>query len=417
MERLYVTILSIVCSFTFGHSFANDKSLYIPTIEELRNPLNRGAFGPNSGLVNLKSHSVPSEGYIILTDYADQEAIRALNKLAKARAGTVIRLKCLGTLHENPYGMKLVKQEIRKANPRFIAVAPKMESFRENMHLCMLKIISNLDRDVQLDAFFGYLIASTPKKLVELVHRSIQFRPMVQKQVNPVSIGAIEDTDERRYRSYQKAKIMQKMFAHSGKDSTAIIVTTRKSNTLRDDYPKLSPNEGNIVMSPESKQQTFQSLSLQAQMAIDRSNLLFMYGHGSTNRICGIKISAFSETNFINKIIFCGSCMSAAPYKSDRENLDLMADHKRFAFHAMDNGAIIMLGHMGLSGGFPKVFPMAEKILNEITAGEAYQQLMNSIIEKSPIPDFYDGTTQRRDAGNQFLYVLLGDPFLLPITK
>jgi hypothetical protein len=417
MERLCVTILSIACSFTFGHSFANEKSLYIPTIEELRNPTSSSSYGPNSGLVNLKSHSVSSEGYLILTDYTDQEVLFALNELAKARAGTVIRLKCLGTLHENPRGMKLVKQEIRKANPRFIAVAPKVESFRENMHLCMLKLISNLDSDVQLDAFFGYLIASTPKKLIQLVHRSIQFQPLTQQQVNPVSIGAIEDTDGRRYRSYQKAKIMQKMFAHSGKDSTAIIVTTRKSHTLRDDYPKLSPDEGNIVMSPKSKQQTFQSLSLQAQLAIERSNLLFMYGHGTTNRICGIKISAFSETNFFNKIIFCGSCMSAAPYKSDRVNLNLMADHKRFAFHAMDNGAIIMLGHMGLSGGFPKVFPMAEKILNGTTAGEAYQQLMNSIIEKSPIPNFYGGTAQRRDPGNKFLYVLLGDPFLLPITK
>ena len=394
-----------------------DGSLIIPTIDELKSPPSRGAFGPSTTLARTVPHPVSGTGYLILTDHTDETAVTALKQLAEARGGELMTLKSLGTLHKDARKVELVQEAIREVNPRFVAIAPMMESYRENMHLCLLRILSGLDKDPELDTFPGYLIASNPTKLAELIEQTIQFRPREVDEIRPVSMGAIEDSDGRRYRSYQKAKVMQKMFAEGGKESPAIIVTTKKSHTERDDYPELPAGEGNIEMSPTFERHTFESLSIPAELAIEESNMLFMFGHGTTNRICGIDIDAFAKTGFDDGIIFCGSCMSAAPYDADRVDLSSMRDDKRFAFQAMDNGAVAMLGHMGLCGGFPKVFPMAEQVLAGTSTGEAYQQLMNSIIGDKAIPDYYRGHDGPKGPANAYLYVLLGDPSLMPVKK
>jgi hypothetical protein len=394
-----------------------DGSLIIPTIDELKRPPSPGAFGPSTTLARTVPHQVSSTGYLILTDHTDQTAVTALEQLAEARGGELMALKSLGTLHKDARKVELLQDAIREVNPRFVAIAPMMESYRENMHLCLLRILSGLDKDPELDVFPGYLIASSPAQLAELIEQTIQFRPREVDEIRPVSMGAIEDSDARRYRSYQKAKVMQKMFAEEGKQSPAIIVTTKKSHMERGDYPELPAGEGNIVMSPTSQRHTFKSLSLPAELAIDESNMLFMFGHGTTNRICGIHINAFAKIDFGGGIIFCGSCMSAAPYDADRVDLTSKRDDKRFAFHAMDNGAVAMLGHMGLCGGFPKVFPMAEQVLAGTSTGEAYQQLMNSIIGDKAIPDYYRGHDGPTGPANAYLYVLLGDPSLIPVKK
>ena len=113
--------------------------------------------------------------------------------------------------------------------------------------------------------------------------------------------------------------------------------------------------------------------------------------------------------------------MSATPYAADRLDLSQKRDEKRFAFHAMDNGAVMLFGHMGLCGGFPKVFPMAELTLEGHSAGEAYQRLMNGLIKGRAIPDFYPAdpgkSARQPDPANGLLYVLWGDPALVLIGK
>ncbi|MGI9240095.1 MAG: hypothetical protein ACR2RV_04810 [Verrucomicrobiales bacterium] len=184
----------------------------------------------------------------------------------------------------------------------------------------------------------------------------------------------------------------------------------------RDDFPELLEEDGDIAMMPESERYTFDQLSSPAESALDESNVLFMYGHGTTGRICGTKVAAFGEVDFADQLIFCGSCMAASPYESDRTDLESKKDDQRFAFLAIENGAVLFLGHMGLCGGFPKVFPVAELVLEGRSAGDAYQQLMNSIIGEKSIPDYYSGPGGSRDAANRYLYVLWGDPALVPIS-
>lgn len=396
------------------------RSLIIPTIEQMKNPPSRGAYGPSAAITATKPHPPLGDKHVILTDHTDPVALRAMNQLARHRGGSVVTLKSLGTLHKSPGEYACALKLLKELKPGFVAIAPRADSYRENMHLCMLRLLSSLDEDAAIDAFPGYLMASNPQRLAELVTRTIQFRPLKREEIRPASIGAIEDVDARRYRSYQKAKVMQKLFATEGTPSPAIIVTTRKSHVQRSDFPELDPTRGNIAMLSNSESHTFDSLSPKAVEALNGNNVLFMFGHGTTDRICGARTSAYAGVDFTDELVFCGSCMSATPYHADRLDLSAKKDNKRFAYHAMDNGAVMMLGHMGLCGGFPKVYPMSELVLEGLSTGEAYQRLMNALIGDKPIPDYYPEPAPRKaargDAANGLLYILWGDPALTPIN-
>ena len=397
------------------------RSLIIPSIEEMKNPPARGAFGPNAEITRTASHPASGSRYVILTDYRDAVAVAALERLAEHRDGKILTVASLGTLHESAQACVEIRDQLRELKPGCLAIAPRIDSYRENLHLCMLKILCSLDDDPQLDAFPGYLMARDSHGLAELIDRTIAFQPIAKSDLAPVSIGAIEDVDARRYRSYQKAKVMQRMFAEAGKDSPAIIITTRESHTRRDDFPDLQAGSGDIAMLPGSERHTFDRLSPAAVSALDDNNLLYMFGHGTTERICGTKTSAFADIDFTDELVFCGSCMSATPLQSDRQPANSDSQASRFASYAMDNGAVMLLGHMGLCGGFPKVYPMSELVLDGLSAGESYQRLMNALIGAKPIPDYYSQSSTApqpgpADPANGLLYVLWGDPALVPIT-
>ena len=249
-------------------------SLVIPTIKQLKNPPSRGAYGPAASIVQTKAHPTLGKGYVVVTDQTDKTALKALQRLADFHKGSVVSVESLGTLHQSPDEFKNLQKELKELKPRYVAIAPKPESYRENMHLAMLKLLAGLDDDPSLDVFPGYLVASDPESLSKLVERSIDFKPLSEKELRPASIGAIEDTDQRRYRSYQKAKVMQRMFSEEGIESPAIIVTTRKSHLAQDDFPDLESDGGNIAMMPKSERTTFEKFSPDAVEALKDNNLL-----------------------------------------------------------------------------------------------------------------------------------------------
>ena len=363
------------------------------------------------------------DAYVIITDYRDPVATAAINRLAQHRGGSVLKVGSLADLHKSSSDCLELREQLSDLKPRFVAVAPRMESYRENLHLCMLKLLSSLDGDPELDAFPGYLMADDSAGLAALIDRTIRFRPLEESDLKPASIGAIEDTDSRRYRSYQKAKVIQRMFAERDIDSPAIIITTRRSHMQREDFPELDKSGQNVAMLPDSERHTFAALSEDAAASLADNNLLFMFGHGTAERICGTTVSAFDEVDFTDELVFCGSCMSAMPLDPDRPVPRPPGNDKRFASYAIENGAVMMLGHMGLCGGFPKVYPMSELVLQGVPVGEAYQRLMNALIAGKPIPEYYpdknSGRTGRggSDPANSLLYVLWGDPALVPIAR
>ena len=109
------------------------------------------------------------------------------------------------------------------------------------------------------------------------------------------------------------------------------------------------------------------------------------------------------------------------PVHADRVNLEEHTSTKRFGSLAVENGAVMVLGHMGLCGGFPELYPMAEHVLDGLSVGEAYQRVMNALIGNRPLPGYYLKPASRQnnsnDAANTLLLILWADPALVPIAS
>jgi hypothetical protein len=93
---------------------------------------------------------------------------------------------------------------------------------------------------------------------------------------------------------------------------------------------------------------------------------------------------------------------------------------------AIENGAVVIFGHMRLSGGFRCLYPVLETWLEGRTVGEGYQRLMNAnlaMAKESPadvlaLPEEESGPGRNGvTPGNTLLYVVIGDPALQPFEK
>ena len=95
---------------------------------------------------------------------------------------------------------------------------------------------------------------------------------------------------------------------------------------------------------------------------------------------------------------------------------------KAFALEAIDNGAVVVFGHMRLNSGFPRLMPVLETFLQGRTVGEAYQELINEDLLRGKFnPDQLAVREKTENPGrikqNVLLYILFGDPALQPFEK
>jgi len=151
-----------------------------------------------------------------------------------------------------------------------------------------------------------------------------------------------------------------------------------------------------------------------------------MHGHGIPGMSCGVDIGAIPK-QFSAKVVLCGSCFSAVPKKSDFPVMRQapggygVKARDAFAVRAVDSGACVVFGHMRLSQGFPHLFPVLETWMKGKSVGEAYQELMNAIIEiqgtKSGGFVVTGKPNGRQPRQNILLYVVLGDPAIQPFER
>ncbi len=93
-----------------------------------------------------------------------------------------------------------------------------------------------------------------------------------------------------------------------------------------------------------------------------------------------------------------------------------------FVIRAIDNGAIVAFGHMRLSLGFPHLFPVLEAWMKGKSVGEAYQELMNGIIERRGMEagEFVvtgELANDRLPPQNILLQIVIGDPAIQPFEQ
>ncbi|MDA7901828.1 hypothetical protein N9B48_02265, partial [bacterium] len=134
----------------------SSRSLKIPSIESLlrvdRNHLPTRQLSANSEYVlQTQPHETAGETYVVLTDHTDSNYLESLNRLADHHGGDVIRVKDLARMGESESELERLRGELRQRKVKWVAIAPRLETFRENTVLGVWELLSSLDDDVQLD--------------------------------------------------------------------------------------------------------------------------------------------------------------------------------------------------------------------------------------------------------------------------
>jgi hypothetical protein len=368
-------------------------------------------------IMKTRPHAVAGDKYVILTDHKDAAWLKPLGRLAKHRRGVVVKVEDLASLHQNADSMNKVRLRLKKENVRFLAIAPRVDSFRENMLLGVWELLATLDEDPQLDAFPGVLYASNAASFSNLIDQSINHVPQPADDIRPFGICLVSP----RLRSLQKTGILRNMFAKSGLAMPSIGIYSAKSKSAPD-----LPGKDFLRYQLENQGRFLKQIPADVSAVFSDASLLIMHGHGSPGMACGADIDLI-QGNVSNKIIFLGSCFSTFPQHSDLVAMreapgGLKVDERdAFAIRAIDQGALAVYGHMRLSNGFRQLYPTLESMLAGQSLGEAYQQLINGLIERDNYKtgEFVvagEGLKVRKPRQNSLLHVIIGDPALQPFA-
>ena len=407
--------------------------LTFPKIEDITriDPKTRGSAEERAwalGIIRTEAHPVDGEGYVILTDHQEEEWLEPLRRLGEHRNGKILILDDLATIHESEEKWNSVRERIAKEDPRFVAIAPRQESYREKMLVGIFKLLASFDDDPQLDVFPGLLVAPDADSFAKLIAHSIKYEPRPTDEFKAFLQCHFTDHSPDGLRTVQKVGILRDHFSSLGPKATPSLVI-RSSKV-----PEEKPLKGDDIVYATSERRLLTSFPDASREPLAGSPLLVMFGHGSPGMAAGFTVEAFHDVDLTGKIVLSGSCWSAAPTnldfpmpRRDAAGTDLEDDKERFLMRAVENGAVVSFGHMRLCGGFRALYPVLESWTEGLTVGEAYQRLANALLamERTPLDTFLaldpeklpkSGRQQRSPAipGNQLLYVILGDPALQP---
>ena len=418
MKSLLIVLVLAFCPGSLAQELHVPEISQLPRIDRDSPRPSRDILRNSAFILKMTKHAPLGESYVILTDHTGEEYLAALDKLAEHRKATIIKTADLAQIHQ-PETFKKLKSRLVKLKPKYVALAPRLESFRENMLLGTWELLSSLDKDPYLDAYPGILPATSPASFKALIDRTINYRSIPQKDLKPFAISQVPSNTESR--SLQKAGILRKVFAGYGiKTPTLAIYTPRAT-----DAPELKGDHlWNVRVA--GKEKFIKTFEPQPQQALNRAQLVIMHGHGIPGMSCSVDIGGI-PTQSSNQIILSGSCFSAVPVKSDFPRMTsapggYKVDHRpAFGTSYLDRGATVFFGHMRLSSGFPHLYPVLENWLQGASVGEAYQQLINAIIRmRGFLPGNFivkKPVKQRRIPQNTLLYVIFGDPALIPFQS
>jgi len=410
--------------------------LTIPAIDEITRTDGRTRPSPEDrqfslSIVKTETHAVSDSGYVVLTDHTERAWLKHLRRLATHHDGTLIQVDDLATIHMDKKQWEKLHGDLKQATPRYVAIAPRLENYREKMLLGMWKLLSTLDDDPQLDVFPGLLVAPDADSFKNLISKSINHEPQSGDNFQPLAQCHFTGTSAGGIKSLQKVGILRRHFATLGHDTSSLIVAAPK---VRDERPL----KGDKIIYASPEQRLLQTFHDDAREALNNSSLIVMFGHGSPGMSCGFSVDAFHDLDLTGKVVMAGSCWSAAPIKldfpmprRDAAGTQLEDGKERFLMRAVENGALVSFGHMRLNKGFSHLYPVLESWLEGKTVGEGYQQLMNALFKMQTRTSLDDvlaldpdtskpGSEERRSPaipGNVFLYVIIGDPALQPFEK
>jgi hypothetical protein len=350
--------------------------------------------------------------YMILTDHHEEDYLAALEKLKLHHRGSLIQVDDFNALISQQEKREKLKAQLLET--KYLAIAPRANSFRENTVLTLFQLLTELDQDSQIDVFPGFLVSSSPEKLAQIVETAVAYQSVPAEQLRPVAISLVDS--KQRINALQKAGYFRKLFAQRGKVTPTYLVYRPQAQDaphLGHDsvwYQQLDRGKNIIRSFPGPFAKHFQ-----------QANLVLMHGHGTVGESCRIATDAF-EQDLSGKVILSGSCFSAAPRQFDWPvgERDQFADTTSFSIKALEQGAVASFGHMRLSNGFRYLNPVFEELDAGGSNGEAYHKLLNAAFKYQPeAASGMAGPIEpvRKPAQNSLLYILFGDPALTPFQR
>jgi hypothetical protein len=402
----------------------------VPRLETLKRVERPGGLSPLEAstscyILRTEPHAVQGNAYVVVTDHRDEAYLEPLRRLAAHHQGIVLPVDDLGALADRTGRAELARR-FSETRPRYVAVAPRLESFRENMLLGLWNVLATLDSDPELDVLPGLLVAPDAVSFAALVDHSLTYQPPSRKAFRAFIVSQLVNGSPMGSRSLQKLGILREFFGEMGCEVSGLVV-----RQFPGERPRLE-GRGIVDARPDGNgpRSLLARLPASAAEAIGASSLIVMFGHGTPGMTCGMRVEAFDEVSLLNKVILCGSCMSAAPTHSDFRKMavgpdgsEVVADRKRFLMEAIERGAVVAYGHMRLNAGFPHLYPVLEAVIDGETVGESYQRLIDGLLRWTRLdpdelvlakPDTNDEWAIMRR--NQLLYVLIGDPALRPLA-
>ncbi len=314
-KRLVAPVLILVMAVAVSGPGAQAQELTIPSIDKVPR-IDRSSSRPpvqvlrtSAFALKLKSHAVTGKRYVILTDHQEAAYLEPLNRLAKHREGVLLQVEDLNGLAAERAQRQDLQEKLRDLDVKFLAIAPRTKSYRENTLLALWETLTTLDADPQLDVYPGILLASTPKSLARLVQQSIDYQPQTAKTLKPLAISQVRTRSELR--SLQKAGILRNVFQSYGIQTPVVAIYTPESKGA----PELKGNRiWNIVT--KGPREFVKKFPDEPGQALQDASLVVMHGHGSPGMSCSVDIDAI-PLDFPGKIVLSGSCFAASPLKSD----------------------------------------------------------------------------------------------------
>ena len=369
---------------------------------------------------DTQAHAPLGKTYVVLTDVRDQVSTKAARKLLSHRKGKLLNLGSLKNLSSDPKAREQLRLQLIKLKPRYVAVVPQLQSYRENTLLALWDVFTRLDEDPYLDVYPGLLVASDARSLASLIERSIGYDAAKQSK-NFFGISQIFDPG---YKSFQKIEVLKGSLKKAGYTSANLTINSIPGLENRPGFPA-TPDKNHWVLQG-SRRSPVAKLPTKARAQLEKSSLTMFFGHGVPGRVVGMEVDALNNVDLSNQVILSGCCYSGVGMATDCAMAGPVAGSldpklKRFSLAMVDRGAVSVFCHMRLNMGFPHVYPMLESYLAKRSLGESYQRLINALIEAQGgfTPQWYTKQTPARSTQsrkmNQLLYMQIGDPALVPI--
>ena len=367
-------------------------------------------------ILKTEVHPTVGDQYIVLTDHHDEAHLKPLRRLAAHRDGALIEVEDLAALPSLPERRNELREQLSDA--KYVAIAMRKDSYRENTLLGLWELLSRIDADPQIDVWPGLLVASDAESLSQLVEQSIAFKPLAEERFKPIAISQVQRVTETR--SLQKAGILRHHFRQMEIETPVVAIYGQQASAA----PQLKGSRVWNLTAP-AKPSFVRDFPADVEAALDDASIWILHGHGIPGMSCSVDVDALAD-NVRGKILLTGSCFSASPWTSDLPALREAPGGYRvdrrdaFAIRAIDQGAIVAFGHQRLSSGFPHLYPVLESWTKGQSVGQAYQQLLNGLIAFQQVESGEFMITEadkqsNRLRQNSLLYVVIGDPALTPI--